>query len=579
LTRTSKAITALIVVLLIGFVAWRGFDPIASPTVSDRVISQISPGGELTASLRADVPTYNRYTPAGANLATEILSLLVHARLVRVNRSTDQVEAMLAESWTTSADGLAYTLKLRRDVTFSDGAPFTAKDVLFSFRVVYDPAVKSPVRTSVQVGGKPIEVSAPDPHTVVLKFPEPFAPGLRLLDNLPILPSHKLESALASGQFAQAWLPSGPTSDLVGLGPFVLSEHVSGQRLVFSRNPRYFRRDAQGRQLPYLDRLTLSIVPDQTTETLRLDGGETDLMSVGELRPQDYASVKRRADQGALQLLDVGVGLDPDFLSFNLRPAKAADPRASWLLRKEFRQAIAWGVDRQAIVDTVYLGAAVPVSGPVTPGNKTWFSAATPVYTHNPGRARGLLTSIGLRDANGDGMLEDQKGQPVRFAILTQAGHNRERAATVVQSQLKSLGIAADIVGLDPPGIAQRFSVGDYDAMYFGITASSTDPWVSPEFWLSSGSFHLWNPGQERPATEWEARIDALMRDNAGAPLEQRQRAFAEIQRLFAEEVPSLYFVAPRLILAASPRVLNATPAPQTPQILWNAESLAARQR
>ena len=115
--------------------------------------------------------------------------------------------------------------------------------------------------------------------------------------------------------------------------------------------------------------------------------------------------------------------------------------------------------------------------------------------------------------------------------------------------------------------------------MYFGITASSTDPWISPEFWLSSGSFHLWNPGQERPATEWEARIDALMRDNAGASLEQRQRAFAEIQRLFAEEVPSLYFVAPRLILAASPRVLNATPAPQTPQILWNAESLAARQR
>jgi peptide/nickel transport system substrate-binding protein len=348
---------------------------------------------------------------------------------------------------------------------------------------------------------------------------------------------------------------------------------------VLVRNPRYFRRDAQGRQLPYLDRLTLTIVPDQTTETLRLDSGEIDLMSVGEVRPQDYGSVKRRADEGSLQLLDVGVGLDPDFLSFNLRPAKAADPRASWLMRKEFRQALSWGVDRQAIVDTVYLGAALPVSGPVTPGNKTWFSSATPVYTHDAAKARELLASLGLRDTNGDGVLEDGKGQAVRFSILTQAGHNRERAATVIQSQLKALGIVADVVGLDPAGLAQRFSVGDYDALYFGVTASSTDPWLSPEFWLSSGSFHLWNPGQERPATEWEARIDALMRENAGAPLEQRQRAFAEIQRLFAEEIPSLYFVTPRLFLAASPRVLNATPAPQTPQILWNAERLAVRQR
>ena len=211
-------------------------------------------------------------------------------------------------------------------------------------------------------------------------------------------------------------------------GRFTLVEHVAGQRLVFARNPHYFRRDAAGVQLPYLDRLTLVVVPDQNTEALRLEAAESDLMSNGDIRPQDFAAFKRLADEGRLRMIDVSVALDPDFLSFNLRPARLAARRAPWLARKEFRQAISCGVDRQAIVNTVYLGAAAPLYGPITPGNRRWYSAAAPACsTDDRARARQLLAAAGLTDRNGDGMLEDAAGRPARFSILTQAGHVRER--------------------------------------------------------------------------------------------------------------------------------------------------------
>ena len=576
MTRLSKTFVILLIAGLVAVGVWR-LRTQAPDVATDPGKPQIVRGGELVASLRSDPATYNRFIRPGASAATEVVTQLVHARLIRVNRSTDEIEPSLAESWTRSDDGLTYTLRLRRDAAFSDGVPFTSADVLFSFRAAYDDGVKSPIRTSLEVAGKPLQVSAPDANTVVIVFPQAFAPGLRLLDNLPILPKHRLEAALNAGTFAEQWMPSKPLTDIAGLGPFTLVEHVSGQRLVFARNPRYFRKDDRGEPLPYLERLTLAIVPDQNTEALRLEAGETDLMVNGEIRPQDYAAFKRAADEGRVRLLDVGVGLDPDFLSFNLRSAKQADPRWAWLGRREFRQAIAWGVDRQAIADTVYLGAAVPVSSPITPGNRTWYSKDIPAFNHDPARARELLASLGLRDANADGVLEDKAGAPVRMSILTQGGHNRERVASVLQSQLRAIGIAIDIVALDQGGLFQRWSAGDYDAMYFGLQASSTDPWLNPEYWLSSGGFHLWNPAQPAPATEWEARIDTLMRSTAGAPdLAARQSAFADVQRILMEELPAIYFVTPRLTLATSHKVVNPTPAPQSPQLLWRAETLAS---
>jgi peptide/nickel transport system substrate-binding protein len=534
-------------------------------------------GGELVASIRSEPSSYNRYVAAGASAATDVFTFLTQARLVRVNRATDELEPWLAEGWTSSPDGLTHTIALRPDVRFSDGQPLTSADVLFSFRAAYDPGVESPLASALEVHGKPLEVTAPDGRTVVVRFPAPFAAGLRLLDSLPIIPRHKLEPALNAGQFQKMWLPSLPPTDVVGLGPFTLVEHAAGQRLVFARNPHYFRRDAAGVQLPYLDRLTLSVVPDQNTEALRLEAGASDLMSNGDIRPQDHATFKRLSEQGSLRMIDAGVALDADFLSFNLRPSHLAVRRAPWMARKEFRQAVSCGVSREAIINTVYLGAAAPLYGPITPGNKRWYSAgAQPCpASGDRDRARQLLTTAGLTDRNGDGMLEDAAGGPARFSILTHGGHLRERVASVLQEQLRQIGIVVDIVPLDPKGLQQRWINGDFDAIYFGLQTSSTDP--DPGFWLSSGPFHFWNPGQSSPASPWERRIDELMREQAAAlDLALRQRAFAEVQRIFGEELPSIYFVVSRVTLATSRKVVNPTPAPLAPHLLWHADTLAA---
>ena len=531
-------------------------------------------GGTLVASLRSEPGIYNRYVDASAQ--GDLLDLLTNGRLVRVNRATDDLEPWLAESWTQSPDDRTFTLKLRRGVAFSDGVPFTSADVLFSFRALYDPVVASELATAMRPGGKALEVSAPDASTVIITLPVPFAPGLRLLDSLPIVPRHKLEPALDAGHFAEAWGPSKPLSDMAGLGPFVLTEHVSGQRLVFARNPHYWRRAADGTPLPYLDTLTVRIIPDQTTEALRLQAGETDLMANGDIRPEDVLAFTRLRDQGRMQLIDAGIGLDPNMLWFNLA---AAARHPAWFSTKAFRQAISYAADRQAIANAVYLGAAVPIFGPVSPGNRTWYSPSAPTYPHDLARARSLLASIGLTDRNGDGMLEDASGAPVRFSIVTQKGHTvRERTAAVVQEQMRRAGIAVDVVPLDPGSMMKRWLQSDYDTMYYTSQATSRDPALNGDFWLSSGAFHYWNPQQKTPATEWERRIDDLMHRQAlVADLPERQRLFAEIQRIAGDELPAIFFVAPRVTLAVSARVANPTAAPQLPQLLWSADTLASR--
>lgn len=532
-------------------------------------------GGELVASLRSEPGNYNRYFEPSA--AADLVALLTHARLVRVNRSTDEVEPGLAESWEQSADGLAVTLRLRKDVRFSDGAPFSAADVLFSFEVARD-APGSVMTSAVIVAGQPLRASAPDPHTVSIRFPAPFAPGVRLLDSLPILPRHKLDDAFRKGTIRDAWTPATALSEIVGLGPFVLTEHVAGQRLVFSRNPHYWRTDAAGAPLPYLDSLRVDVVPEQNAEALRLESGAIDLMSNGDIRPDDYARFKRLADQGRLQLVDGGTGLDPNLLWFNLAPPPAGSDAKPWLRRTEFRQALSFGADREAIANAVYRGTAVPIHGPVTPRNTTWYSPDAPSYPHDAAKARQLLAAAGLTDRTGDGMLEDATGAPARFSVLLQQGvTSRERTVAVLQEQFRRLGIGLDVVGIDLGGIFKRWQTGDYDSIFHGFQASATDPAMNLDFWLSSGNSHFWNPRQQTPATDWERTIDELMRRQAGAtdPAERR-RLFADVQRIFGEQLPALYFVAPTVTLALSPRVANASPAPQIPQILWSADTLAA---
>ena len=548
----------------------------STPSENAAANAGIPRGGNLLVSVRAEPRSFNRL--AARDSTTELLTSLTQAKLVRINKVTQEVEPWLAESWTRSDDGRRYTLKLGPDAVFSDGQPFTSADVVFTFKAVYDEKTGSNLADSLQANGKKLQVTALDPHTVEIAFAEPFAAGVRLLDNLPILPRHKLAAALEAGRLGDGWGLSTPPSEVVGLGPFVLAEYVPGQRLVFNQNPRYFRRAPDGGRLPYLDRVTVEIVPDQNAEMLRLEAGQID-MTQNEIAPESYAPLKRAADAGQVKLVDLGVGLNPNSLWFNLKPgAFAGDPRAAWLQRDELRQAISLAVDRQLFADTVYLGAAAPVYGPITPANKKWNWEGLPKTPHDPEAAKAKLAAIGLVDRNGDGLVEDARDRPARFTLMTQKCRPElERACAVIRDEMKNIGVVVDVVALEVSALIDRFAnSGRYEAVYFNAFATDTDPAINPDFWFSFGSAHLWNMAQKTPATDWERRIDELMAKQIAAPDErERKRLFDEVQQVFVEHVPVVYFAAPRVLIAVSSRVSNLMPAVSRPQTLWAPDTIA----
>ena len=448
--------------------------------------------------------------------------------------------------------------------------------MLFTLQAIYDPEVESVVASSVMPGGRPIQATAPDASTVVMTYAAPSGAGIGLLDMFPILPRHKLEAALKAGTSPRpgtrarrpkrswAWVPSCCGS----------SSRVSGWSSIATRTTG--ARRLMVRSGPYLDRLILQMIPEQNAELLALQSGATDLTQ-SELRPDDYVAVRRAEEDGKLTLIEGGVAPDADALWFCLKPEeKKNDRRLSFLQKREFRQALSHAVDREEFAQTVFLGEAVPVWGPITPGNRPWFSPNIPRYPYDLARARELLKSIGLEDRNGNGVVETADGVEARFTVMTQRGiAYYERGVTVLREQAAKVGIALDMVPMEYPTMIDRMLKCDYDAIYMRPYFSHLDPASNLDFWLSSGSTHFWNIGQKTPATEWETRIDTIMHEQAATlDPERRRELFNDAQRILAENLPVLYFVAPRLYLAHSRRMTGVVPSVMRPPVLWNADSL-----
>ena len=568
-------IAAVIAAALIYYLAPEGFfgKREGRPASPDRAAAQR--GGQVVGTIRSEPRSFNRLL--ARDQTTDLVSHLLHGRLVRINRSTFEVEPWLAESWDSSPDGLTHTFHLRPNLTWSDGTPFTSADVVFSLEAALDPNVKSVIASTLVAGGQPITAAAPDANTVVFTFAGPVGPGVRILDSLPILPKHKLGAALAAGTLAKAWGPATPPGDLAGMGPFVLREYTPGQRLIFDRNPRYWRTAEDGQRLPYLDRLVLEVVPEQNAELVRLTSGNSDLTH-SELRPDDYVAVKRAEEEGKVRLLELGVGSDSDSFWFCLKPeAKARDPRFAFVQKREFRQALSHAVDREAFAREVYSDLAVPVWGPIGHGNKPWFTPNLPRYPYDLEKARDLLEGIGLEDRNNNGIVEDTAGTEAKFTVLTQRGITYfERGANMVREQAKMIGIELDVVPLEIGAVISRLESCNYDAIYLRPLMTDFDPALTLDYWLSSGDARIWNMSQKTPATDWEKRIDELMTEQARTlDPERRKMLFNDVQRIYAENLPVLHFVAPRLYYGHSARLRGVVPSVIRPQVLWNADSLS----
>jgi peptide/nickel transport system substrate-binding protein len=525
------------------------------------------PGGRLVVALRSEPKTFNPLS------ATDGPSRDVYGRmnasLIRINRETQKTEPALAKSWSVTADGLRYTLQLRRGLRFSDGQPFDADDVVFTWQAYLDERNRSPHRENLIVGGQPIAVKKLDAHTVVFELRQPYAVGERLFDGIAMLPRHLLQKAQAEGKLAEAWGVGAPPAQIAGLGPFRLKAFVPGERVVLERNPHYWKADRNGRRLPYLDELTFLSVASEDAQVIRFQAGDTDMLS--RVSAENFAVLARDAAARGHELRDLGPGLEYTFLFFNL-----GERGKGWFKDAGFRRAVSLALDRPGMARLGFGGRATPLGSHVTPGNKLWVDASLAAPAQSPERGRELLKASGFAWRS-DGALIDAKGQPVEFSLTTNASNAaRVKLATIAQDDLRALGIKLDVAPLDTGAVLDRvLKTRDYDAAILAFGAGDADPNVEMNIWLSSGASHLWNPGQPQPATPWEAEIDRLMRAQLVATkYEERKKLYDRVQRIVAEELPMIPLLAPRILVGAKAGLRNFRPAILDHYTLWNADEL-----
>jgi len=539
-------------------------------------------GGRLVVSLRAEPKTLNPIIAADAP-SREVISVM-QSDLVHINRATQLTEPALAKSWKISAEGLQYTLTLRKGLRFSDGQPLDADDVLFTFRAYLDENLHSPQRDLLIIGGKPIAVSKLDQYTVVFKLATKYGVEERIFDGLAILPRHLLEKPYEEGKLGQLWALSTPPNEWAGLGPFRLKQYVPGQQLVLERNPYYWKTDAKGNCLPYLDEIDFLFVPSADAQVLKFQSGETDVIS--RLGADNFSVLSRQ--QRGYTMSDAGPGLEYNFLFFNLNDPGSSTPpevarKQKWFRDVKFRQAVSASVDRDAIVRLVYQGRGAALWGPVTPGNRRWVDAAIPHPPRSVEKARSLLKDAGFSsttNASGESTLVDSDKQPVEFSILTSASNaDRSKMATLIQADLKQLGMRVQLVPLEFRSLIDRLTrTKDYDACVQGLVSGDADPTPDMNVWLSSGGLHLWNPSQTHPATPWEAEIDRLMEQQmVTSGYDGRKKLYDRVQELLAEYQPMIFLASPDILVGAKNSVGNFHPAVLEPYILWNVEQLYIR--
>jgi peptide/nickel transport system substrate-binding protein len=537
------------------------------------------PGGRLVVALRGEPKTLNPLIAADAR-SREVIGVM-QADLVHINRATQLTEPALAKSWKISPDGLEYTLVLRQGMKFSDGQPLDADDVLFTFLVYLDESVHATQRDLLIVGGKPIVVRKLDAHTVVFQLAKTYGVGERLFDGVAILPKHLLERSYREGKLGQIGSLATEANQWAGLGPFRLKEYVAGQRLALERNPYYWKTDAKGNRLPYLDELVYEFVPNADAQVLKFQSGETDVVS--QLGAENFAVLSRQ--QHGYTMVDAGPGLEYNFLFFNLSEAGEKTPaemrqKQKWFREVKFRQAVSAAVDRDAILRLVYQGRGAPLWGPVTPGNRRWVNASIPHPGRSLERARALLKEAGFSWSSGPGgdfALIDADGQTVAFSIVTSSSSvERTKIATLLQDDLKQVGMRVQVVPLEFRSLLDRVTqTKEYDACVLGLVSGDADPNSDINVWLSSGGTHLWNPSQAHPATAWEAEIDRLMEQQLTAPAyEQRKKLYDRVQEILAEQQPMIFLASPDILVGAKNTIGNFHPAVLEPYVLWNVDQL-----
>jgi len=509
-------------------------------------------GGEIRVAALSDPRTFNPYL-AKETSSTDVINGHIFEPLLGRNGVTTEHEPRLARTWEFSEDGLVWTFYLREGVYWHDGVEFTADDVVFTLDIIYDPEIPNNYRDGM-LYPEPIEYRALDRYTVEFTFPRVLATAM---DDLvfPIVPKHLLETPWKEGRFNETWGVDTPPSEIVGTGPFKMIEYRPGERIVMTRNPNYWRVDAAGNTLPYIDRFVMYIAGNQDAMRLMFDNRETNIYAV---RPHELDEMEDNAARGGYTIHDGGPTFSTLFIVFNQNELFVPSPKVDWFQNLHFRRAVAHAMDKQSLIDIVFGGRAVPQWSPVSAPNRQFLKEDVKTYPYDLDEARRLLAEGGFTWGR-DGRLYDWNGNHVEFTIATNEGNvQRETLMTLLAEDLTELGMTVHQNPMDFNLLVNQLTSGEgWEAIIIGLTGG-VDPDGGSNVWQSDGGLHMWNIGRDGPQTEWEARVDEIFR--VGRTIldpDRRVQAYYEWQDLAAENLPLIYAVTPLSYAAARDNIRN----------------------
>jgi len=458
-------------------------------------------GGTLVVAASADPGQLNpAITTAGG---THFVADNLYNGLVFLDKELN-LKPDLADSWTVSTDGKTYTFKLHPGVKWHDGVAFTSADVKFTFEQVL---LKYHSRTKSGLEAVLARIDTPDDNSVVFRFKTPYGPLLERLDvvEAPIVAKHIYEG--------QDPTKAGANLKPVGTGPFKLAQYVKGDTIRMVRNPDYFKKG-----LPYLDELVFKVIPQSSTQVLALERGEVDYVSG--IPGPDLARLQQNT---GLTIAKSGAGSGGSFCITTLIYNLSRPP----LDKVEVRQALAYAIDRQQILDKVYFGQGRVAVSPINSSIAWAFNPNVTKYHLDPAKANQLLDAAGLkRDANG-----------TRFKLEFVHATSFAKIGDLVKQELAPLGIDLQLTALEVNAANDRTFIGKN----FDIGSASYCNGPDPEIGVRR-VFVSSNIGQilfSNGAGYRNARVDQLF-DQAAAAADksERAKAYFEIQDIVTKDIP-----------------------------------------
>lgn len=524
-------------------------------------------GGKLIISTIGEGP--KTFNPCNTKDATSSsMAGMLYDGLVTTNPRTGQVQPQLAKDF--EINGQDYIIHLRHGITWSDGKPINADDVMYTYQEVVFKGLGNPsTMDAMKIDGQFPELVKLDDYTVKFTTPRAFAPFLRQL-SYPIVPKHYFKPYSDKGESVfNAFLnPDTKPDTIISGGAFRLKEYVAAQRVVFERNSNYYKINLKNEKLPYLDKVIYMIVGDSNNEILKFEAKEIDVLGI---RGSNVAQYKLNEQNSDYKVYNLGPDTGTLFLVINLnnRKDKNGKPyvnpiKQKWFANRDFRAAIDWAVDRKNMVQNIASGVAEPLFTAESL-NSIYLNKYIKGHPCDLKVAKKSLEKAGFKEKNG--VLYDAENNRVEFDLYTNAGNlEREALGVMVKQDLEELGMKVNFKPVEFNSLVNKLTnTNDWEMAIMGLTGTPLEPHDGKNVWTSKGSLHMFN---QRPADymvddrlDWEKELDEIFREGAlKLTYEERKPLYDRYQTIIYNQKPIIYLYSPIRITAIRKKFKNIFP-------------------